>query len=232
MKSEVSAYQTKLKELESKQEELLKENLELKELCLLLDQERGGSRDIPMDRDQGDGSSSSTVNGEKSEEPPRNFEPENYYSLQRGFFNEPTLRYIRQLESRISQLETVPSEPSFQTRGTPDSSPPREDPQRSLPSGRFFPQLAMSGSRDSLLSAGSRPVSAPSENAAASPTKPEAVVHAMKVLEVHEELERPQSQILEDDEELDDSEKAIVREMCNVVWRKLGESVPGYKPGP
>ncbi len=47
------------------------------------------------------------------------------------------------------------------------------------------------------------------------PSKPEAVVHAMKVLEVHEQLERPPHEIAEDDE-LDENEKAIVREMCNV----------------
>lgn len=44
--------------------------------------------------------------------------------------------------------------------------------------------------------------------------KPEAVVHAMKVLEVHENLEK---KIPEDyNEDLSEKEKAIVREMCNV----------------
>lgn len=35
-----------------------------------------------------------------------------------------------------------------------------------------------------------------------------------KVLEVHEQLERPQTDVGEDN--LGDTEKAIVREMCNV----------------
>ena len=49
------------------------------------------------------------------------------------------------------------------------------------------------------------------------PSKPEAVVHAMKVLEVHEQLEKPGYQLAaSDDGDLDDNEKAIVREMCNV----------------
>uniref|UniRef100_A0A667XML2 Coiled-coil domain containing 85C n=2 Tax=Myripristis murdjan TaxID=586833 RepID=A0A667XML2_9TELE len=49
----------------------------------------------------------------------------------------------------------------------------------------------------------------------------------MKVLEVHENLDR---QISEDyDEDLSEKEKAIVREMCNVVWRKLGDAA-GSKP--
>uniref|UniRef100_A0AAV2JES1 Coiled-coil domain-containing protein 85C n=1 Tax=Knipowitschia caucasica TaxID=637954 RepID=A0AAV2JES1_KNICA len=57
--------------------------------------------------------------------------------------------------------------------------------------------------------------------------KPEAVVHAMKVLEVHEKLDRTNTQEYEED--LSEKEKAIVREMCNVVWRKLGDAA-GAKP--
>lgn len=41
MRQEVSAYQSKLRELDNKQQELIKDNLELKELCLYLDEERG-----------------------------------------------------------------------------------------------------------------------------------------------------------------------------------------------
>ncbi|OQV14730.1 putative Coiled-coil domain-containing protein 85C [Hypsibius exemplaris] len=41
MRQEVTAYQMKLYELEQKQETLLRENLELKELCLYLDDSRG-----------------------------------------------------------------------------------------------------------------------------------------------------------------------------------------------
>jgi septal ring factor EnvC (AmiA/AmiB activator) len=63
MKSEVSAYQQKLKELETKQEELVKENMMLKELCLFLDEERG-SMSAHNGRDQGDGDSMSSMTGE------------------------------------------------------------------------------------------------------------------------------------------------------------------------
>lgn len=53
--------------------------------------------------------------------------------------------------------------------------------------------------------------------------RPEAVVRALQVLEVREQLER--EKITSDTiTELDDKEKALVREMCNVVWRKLEES--------
>lgn len=69
MRQEVSAYQNKLRELDNKQQELIKDNLELKELCLYLDEERGGNSLCPSCnaaavtgnlRDDGDGSSSST----------------------------------------------------------------------------------------------------------------------------------------------------------------------------
>lgn len=68
MRQEVSAYQSKLRELDNKQQELIKDNLELKELCLYLDEERGGNTICPSCgstsagnlRDDGDGSSSST----------------------------------------------------------------------------------------------------------------------------------------------------------------------------
>ena len=54
--------------------------------------------------------------------------------------------------------------------------------------------------------------------------RPEAVVRALQVLEVREQLERERIGNVPPDP-LDDGEKALVREMCNVVWRKL-EKVP------
>ena len=68
MRQEVSTYQQKLSELDDKQQELIKDNLELKELCLYLDEERiansichsCGSVLSGGLRDDGDGSSSST----------------------------------------------------------------------------------------------------------------------------------------------------------------------------
>lgn len=70
MRSEVQAYQNKLRQLDEKQQELIRDNLELKELCLYLDEERartslqcancGVTTNGVMLRDDGDGSSSST----------------------------------------------------------------------------------------------------------------------------------------------------------------------------
>ena len=80
MHKEVALYLQKLKELEVKQEEVVTENMELKELCVLLDEEKGtgcaGSRcsidsqaslcqlsatTAPYVRDVGDGSSTSST---------------------------------------------------------------------------------------------------------------------------------------------------------------------------
>lgn len=66
--------------------------------------------------------------------------------------------------------------------------------------------------------------------------RPEAVVRALQILEVREQLERDRTncnnQQSVSPEHMDDGEKALVREMCNVVWRKLEDSPngPGLDP--
>ncbi|XP_018011301.1 uncharacterized protein LOC108668572 [Hyalella azteca] len=79
MRQEVTAYQNKLRELEVRQQHLITDNLELKELCLYLDEERSnatcGNCGRPLQaRDDGDGSSSSThpdeaLNNNEAESP-------------------------------------------------------------------------------------------------------------------------------------------------------------------
>lgn len=58
--------------------------------------------------------------------------------------------------------------------------------------------------------------------------RPEAVVRALQILEVREQLDRDRignsSSI--PSEHMDDGEKALLREMCNVVWRKLSSDSP------
>ncbi|XP_032666119.1 coiled-coil domain-containing protein 85C [Odontomachus brunneus] len=169
MRQEVSAYQNKLRQLDNKQQELIKDNLELKELCLYLDEERGGGQ-----RDDGDGSSSSTNAEETALPRPRHT----------STFNDQTMQYVRSLEQRVKQLEEDKS--VLQARAQGWEVPPGEV-WESPNSPNDNPHL---GSR------------------------PEAVVRALQVLEVREQLER---------EEGHDGEKALVREMCNVVWRKLEE---------
>lgn len=56
--------------------------------------------------------------------------------------------------------------------------------------------------------------------------RPEAVVRALQILEVREQLDRERvgNATSMSPEHMDDGEKALLREMCNVVWRKLEES--------
>ncbi|OPL21101.1 hypothetical protein AM593_07623, partial [Mytilus galloprovincialis] len=104
MRSEVSTYQQKLADLESKQEEMVLENSELKELCLYLDQER--LRYNSNLRDDGDGSSNSTtagledngviMNGTGSDVPTPTEQRPN---------QDNTRQYIQQLEEQVRNLE-------------------------------------------------------------------------------------------------------------------------------
>ncbi|XP_041353202.1 abl interactor 1-like isoform X2 [Gigantopelta aegis] len=173
MRSEVAAYQEKLRELEKKQEELIAENTELKELCLYLDQER---MEFSQDRDDGDGSSNGTVTGHEDGHH-TGHDPNAPQHHHRSHTSVPdhTASYIRQLEEKVRQLE----------------------------GGKR--QLAQRVDRNSA------------EGYRSTDLQPQI----LQVLQVHEQLERGQQNL--SDENLDDKEKAIVREMCNVVWRKLGD---------
>ncbi|XP_014665058.1 PREDICTED: coiled-coil domain-containing protein 85C-like [Priapulus caudatus] len=240
MRSEVASYLGKLHELETKQAELVRENAELKELCIYLDDERvkgecacahcGG----PLaSRDQGDGSSASSTSpsgeGRSTED---GFKRERELAdkdlmRHRGIITEQTVQYIRRLEEKIHQLED-------------DTVIDNLQPMEARPTaGREMAQKADMpvGVHQSYLPYKSQPISngmpTHSREATLTPTdgrdvssKPEAIVHAMKVLEVHEQLDRQTNEYASED--LNDKEKAIVREMCNVVWRKLadGPSVP------
>ncbi|KAK5643506.1 hypothetical protein RI129_007351 [Pyrocoelia pectoralis] len=221
MRQEVSAYQNKLRELDNKQQELIKDNLELKELCLYLDEERGGSSICPSCgsstggnlRDDGDGSSSSTNADEpaipqqfrsnESNPPRRSASRERLLhenlARQRNTLNDQTMQYVKTLEQRIKQLE---------------------DDKRTLT--HKINQLA--------TSVGDQTVEIPPESGGIISGRPEAVVRALQVLEVREQLEREarmsdRGETIPDTPtgDMDDGEKALVREMCNVVWRKLEE---------
>ncbi|XP_045161607.2 uncharacterized protein LOC123526497 [Mercenaria mercenaria] len=205
MRSEVSAYQEKLKELETKQQELISDNLDLKELCLYLDQERLRAS---QPRDEGDGSSSSTVAGTEDQ---NDIELVPVSQLQNNSTNADTESatndYIRQLEDKVRHLEKEKKKVSKLTGRNADNQ------------GKETPHIQVTGT-ERVGPDGTQAVDN-SGGQGTNPHKPEAVVHAMKVLEVHENLERPQTAVGEENT-LDDKEKAIVREMCNVVWRKLG----------
>ncbi|XP_064178462.1 coiled-coil domain-containing protein 85C-A-like isoform X12 [Anguilla rostrata] len=262
MWKEVGMYQQKLKELEANQETVVRENVELKEIILMLDEERngagsrssidsqssltnlnGGSGTI---RDVGDGSSTSSTGSAGSPDHHHNHPhkpreaktgtirrsmddlsaPHHHRSIPNGL-NDPSSNYIRQLESKVRILEddnkllTQQGNPGdLKTLRKGLSLYHSESQLSSLP--QYPDALQNQGSARTANSDTSPTVGYPP-----SAQKPEAVVHAMKVLEVHEKLDK---QIPEDyEEDLSEKEKAIVREMCNVVWRKLGDAA-GSKP--
>lgn len=220
MRQEVSAYQTKLQELENKQQDLIRDNLELKELCLYLDEERsravcsqcGGP--INGRRDDGDGSSSSTNNEELGVVAPldssfstssnRTFAIEEAIHRHRSVINEQVLQYIRNLERRLQQ-----SVGQIRSQTTDEEKVDTKCNQTS--SGSSLWNVRNRPPSNSLLG---------DSETVGGIAKPEAVVHAMKVLELHEHLESTNDSDV-DSEELAEGEKALVREMCNVVWRKL-----------
>ncbi|XP_026752163.2 coiled-coil domain-containing protein 85C-B [Galleria mellonella] len=104
MRQEVSAYQNKLKELDEKQQELIRDNLQMKNLFLLLDEEHERStcvncgRAAGRERDDGDGSSSST-NAEEAPRAPTSA-PVTHPQLA-----ERTVQYVRDLEQKVRKLE-------------------------------------------------------------------------------------------------------------------------------
>ncbi|XP_067680056.1 uncharacterized protein [Haliotis asinina] len=187
MRSEVAAYQEKLRELEQKQEELIKDNTELKELCLYLDQER---IQFTGARDEGDGSSNGTTTAHEEgpashllHQPMITSQSVGGHTNRTSNIPEQTMNYIKQLENKVRHLEDEKKQ-----------------------TGQLRDRNSTDGYRQSTSSQLSNRLD------------------ALQVLQVHEQLERAERDV--GDENLDDKEKAIVREMCNVVWRKLGDVAP------
>ncbi|XP_055720682.1 coiled-coil domain-containing protein 85C-A-like isoform X2 [Salvelinus fontinalis] len=256
MWQDVEVYHQKLKDLEANQDSVMRENLELKEIILMLEEERngagsrssidsqssltnlnGGTRTI---RDVGDGSSTSSTGSAGSPDHNHIHTPAEgkiaslrrsmddlspVSHIHRSIPNElhgPSSNYIRQLETNVRILEDDNKQLLSQIKS---------GDLKSLRKGFYHSESQLSRYQQDPLQNGSgrSPSGEPSPPADYLPVghKPEAVVHAMKVLEVHENLEK---KIPEDyDEDLSEKEKAIVREMCNVVWRKLGDAA-GSKP--
>ncbi|XP_015275966.1 PREDICTED: coiled-coil domain-containing protein 85C isoform X2 [Gekko japonicus] len=258
MWKEVGMYQQKLKELEAKQESLMRENVELKEIVLMLDEERNGAGSRSSidsqasltnlnggsgTRDVGDGSSTSSTGSAGSPDhhhhhlhhhkPVENkagairrsmddlSAPLHHRSIPNGL-NDSSSNYIRQLETKVKLLEDDNKLLSQQS-STGDLRTLRKglSPYHSESQLSSLPQY-----QDALQNGPSRMTpdlaSSPAVGYVPLSQKPEAVVHAMKVLEVHENLDRQMQENYEED--LSEKEKAIVREMCNVVWRKLGDA--------
>ncbi|KAM4528902.1 coiled-coil domain-containing protein 85C-B isoform 1-T1 [Fundulus diaphanus] len=273
MWKEVGAYMMKLKELEANQESVLRENSELKEIILMLDEERNGagsrsSIDSQSSltnlnggagtvRDVGDGSSTSSTGSAGSPDhhnhnhvhkPSENSKmptmrrsmddlsaPHHHRSIPNGL-NDSSSNYIRQLETKVRILEDDNNKLLSQAYNRYSLSQIQMKKQcnpgdlRALRKGMTLyhseSQLSSLPQRQEAMHMGTNRLptseSSPATGYLSCVQKPEAVVHAMKVLEVHENLDKQTPEDYEDD--LSEKEKAIVREMCNVVWRKLGDA--------
>ncbi|KAM8726398.1 coiled-coil domain-containing protein 85C-B isoform 1-T1 [Acanthopagrus schlegelii] len=275
MWKEVGTYMMKLKELEANQDTVLRENSELKEIILMLDEERNGagsrsSIDSQSSltnlnggtgtvRDVGDGSSTSSTGSagspdhhnhnhihkpstENSKMGPtmrRSMDdlsaPHHHRSIPNGL-NDPSSNYIRQLETKVRILEDDNNKLLSQAYSRYSLSQIQTKQQcnpgdlRALRKGMTLyhseSQLSSLPQRQDAMHMGTGRLptseSSPATGYLSCVQKPEAVVHAMKVLEVHENLDKQAPEDYEDD--LSEKEKAIVREMCNVVWRKLGDA--------
>ncbi|KAM9554028.1 coiled-coil domain-containing protein 85C-B-like isoform 3-T5 [Salvelinus alpinus] len=276
MWKEVGTYQLKLKELETNQERVVRENTDLKEIIFMLDEDRNGvgsrsSIDSQSSltnlnggtgtvRDVGDGSSTSSTgsagspdhhnghNGhnhihklpaEREGKLGSTFQrrsmddlsaPHHHRSIPNGLCDSSSSNYIRQLEIKMRILEDDNNKLLTQQQLNPGDL-------RVLRKGMTLyhseSQLSSLPRRQDALHNGTigrlpTSESTPVTGYLSCVQKPESVVHAMKVLEVHENLDKKQGP--EDyEEDLSEKEKAIVREMCNVVWRKLGDAA-GDKP--
>ncbi|KAM9355264.1 coiled-coil domain-containing protein 85C-B isoform 4-T4 [Pholidichthys leucotaenia] len=257
MWKEVGTYMMKLKELEANQDSVLRENSELKEIILMLEEERNGagsrsSIDSQSSltnlnggtgtvRDVGDGSSTSSTGSAGSPDHHNHIHktsensklgptmrrsmddlsaPHHHRSIPNGL-NDSSSNYIRQLETKVRILEDDNNKLLSQCN---------PGDLRALRKGMTLyhseSQLSSLPQRQEAthMGTGRLPTSesSPATGYLSCAQKPEAVVHAMKVLEVHENLDKQVPEDYEDD--LSEKEKAIVREMCNVVWRKLGDA--------
>ncbi|XP_034084551.1 coiled-coil domain-containing protein 85C-B isoform X1 [Gymnodraco acuticeps] len=273
---EVGNYMMKLKELEANQDTVLRENSELKEIILMLDEERNGagsrsSIDSQSSltnlnggtgtvRDVGDGSSTSSTGSAGSPDHHNHNHihkpatessklgttirrsmddlsaPHHHRSIPNGL-NDSSTNYIRQLESKVRILEddntkllTQANSRRYSLSQIQTKKQCNPGDLRALRKGMTLyhseSQLSSLPQRQDAMHMGTGRLptseSSPATGYLSCAQKPEAVVHAMKVLEVHENLDKQVPEDYEDD--LSEKEKAIVREMCNVVWRKLGDA--------
>ncbi|XP_047925853.1 coiled-coil domain-containing protein 85C isoform X5 [Anser cygnoides] len=226
MWKEVGMYQQKLKDLEARQETLLRENVELKEMVLMLDEERSGAGSRSSidsqasltnlnggsaTRDVGDGSSTSSTGSAGS--------PDHHHHH---------LHHHKAGDSKAGAMR----------RSMDDLSAPLH--HRSIPNGlndsssNYIRQLEtkvkLLEDDNKLLSQQSSTGDLRTLRKGLSPYHSESQLSSLpqyqdalqNVLEVHENLDRQMQDNYEED--LSEKEKAIVREMCNVVWRKLGDA--------
>lgn len=219
MRNGVSTYQDKLRDLEERQEKLCQENVELRELCFLLDQERTGNQstllslgngiDLREKTNMSNGPSSVLNDGHLSKEGSSKMwgNGGDISALQNNDHMPFTEDRIRSFDEKRQF-----SQPETRRNGSEDKV---DGPT---------PNHVTSASNPNHSSYSSRNYGSSIENGNMAPNSPKAIVNALKVLEVHDMLERDSTPNHLENDHMNTNEKAIVREMCNVVWRKLGDN--------
>ncbi|RWS07534.1 coiled-coil domain-containing protein 85C-like protein [Dinothrombium tinctorium] len=206
MRHEVKNYSTKLSQLETKQFELVRENFELKQLCLLLD-------NAIATRENGDGSTSSSnmddvrTTTESNSNCNNSLSTNNHSSQQqhRVILSQQILEYIRSLEAKITQLEwekkqlcDLHSNPdtmdSYENNSVSENNnqPPRDCPAAIAEAMRV---LRIQESLNDSESLTSNRNADPSENGTAGENDSNNVSM--------------------------EQQRALVRSLCNVAWRKI-----------
>ena len=203
MRQEITQYSGKLTQLESKQFELVRENFELKQLCLLLDNAR-------LMRENGDGSTGSMASNSE-ENSIQDDQNNNMASLaahrhhHRVLISQQILEYIRHLEHRNQQLE-------WERKRQPQP-PPRPKSQPNLDRRPSFTDNAANADAGGVVC-------------------PPAVAEAMRVLRIHDSLSDEATlgrksnagrQRTREEESSLEQQRSVVRKLCNVAWRKIEE---------
>lgn len=233
MRNGVTSYQDKLRELEERQQKLLQENLELRELCFLLDQERtgnkstllsiGSSADSKAEGNVVNGPSSLSNDGHLSKEGSSNVmwgNGDDFPALHNNGTDQSN--HVPFMEDRVRSFDEKRqfSQPETRRNGPTTEENVDGPTQNHVPSASnsIHPPYSSRNYGPSI------------ENGNMAPNSPKAIVNALKVLEVHDMLERETPPNHLENDHMNTNEKAIVREMCNVVWRKLGDN-PGNPNG-
>ncbi|XP_074596062.1 coiled-coil domain-containing protein 85 [Brevipalpus obovatus] len=221
---EITNYSNKLAQLEGKQLELVKENLQLKQLCLLLDneltsQERNGPVQHPLSPQtsmSSDSLPSANTTKQSLYNSTTNMGSDSSVSSQnRMTLSLQILEYVRSLEEHIKFLENGSS--TVHNRASPPTA------------------LAVDQPNDSLIM----------NQDLRRPACPQSLLKAMKVFRIHEQVNKDFQHLLDDHvnrkspeavhinnsasyfnspSAITDQQKAIINGLCNVVWDKIEET--------
>lgn len=237
MRNEVANYQEKLKVLEEKQIDLSKDNAELKELCLYLDRQR---ESVAME--------SRTFCSKCSQRVTSN---QNLSAIKQNTTGDHGQDHGNSLSERLEAKLTdiqVGTNNEHTTLGKESSnSTPKADVAKKRVSFTFPSDVdtdiesirsdtpprirsngLKNGNQTGILRNGIKMLPKQGDLPFPSPKHmtPEAVAQAMRVLEIHDKLEHPDHIAATSEKPADrlgENEVEVLKEMCNVVWRKLSD---------